>query len=358
MNKLFLISFFTFIYFFGRSQENNLPLNFFSNKDYVIEDTLKYTYSMILDDLTYLYANYTDWVHPVEVGKSEFGLELATIRIGYEKPKKSCVFIVGNIHAREDYSSKLVMKFLNVYLLNITNQDNTYPKAKQFLDSVDIYIMPVANPDGLKIAQLDFLGIEDSFSLYRDKILLIDTYQEWKANGKGIDLNATFNDGNHHLKHGGNFHSIPCSEGYKGLFPAEPKETQAIQNFIFKIKPLITVSFHTKGNVIYWADKGTHKYFKEIDTKINKKVSIASKLALTSISKYPKIYGCGLENYIRSKYHLIASCVELDSPNGGRIQSPDNEFNIRVWNKVFLAPYIYIENAILYKKEISKIAIQ
>ncbi len=312
---------------------------------------------MILEDLTYLYVNFSEWVHPVSVGKSEFGLELATVRLGSEIPKKSAVFLVGNIHAREDFSSKMVMKFFNIYLLNLVNQDYTYPKAKRLLDSVDIYIMPVANPDGLKIAHLDFEGIQDSFDLYKDKILLIDSYQEWKANGKGIDLNATFDDGNHHLKHGKNFHSIPCSEGYKGLLPAEPKETQAIQNFITKTKPLVTVSFHTKGNVLYWADKGTHKRFKEIDTKINKKISVASKFGLTTISKSPIIYGCGLENYIRAKHNRIATCVELDSPKGGRVQSPDNEFNKRIWNKAWMIPYLYIENAVLYKKEILKVGL-
>lgn len=320
---------------------------------YVIEDTSTYTYQMILDDLTYLYANFTELVHPVSIGKSEFGLEIPCIRLGGELPSKNSVLFVGNIHAREDYSSKFVMKFLNIFLLNLVNLDDTYPKSKEILKQVDIYFIPVANPDGLKIAQLDFVGIEDSFNLYKDKILLIETYEEWKANGKGIDLNASFDDGNHHLKKGKTFHSVPCSEGFKGEFPAEPKETQVIQSFLQQTKPLITASFHTKGNVIYWADKGTHKKFKGIDKTINKKVCEASKFLATEVSKSPIIYGCGMENYIRSKLNRIASCVELSLPEKQRKQFPDSDFNEQVWEKAWQIPYIYLENALIYKGELS-----
>ena len=323
---------------------------------YVVEDSMKYTYSMIVDDLTYLYANFSSWVHPVSVGKSEFGLEMSTVRIGHKQPKKKSVFLVGNIHAREDYSSKLLMKFLNVFLLNLEQKDDTYPNALKILDSIDIYVMPVANPDGLKIAHLDFEGIEDSFNLYKDSIVLRESYEVWKANGKGIDLNATFDDGNHRVKRADNYSPVPCSEGYKGKYPAEPVETQALQQFIAKIKPLMTVSFHTKGNILYWADKKTHAYFKDIDTKINREVAKQSGFGMTKISRNPAIYGCGLENYVRAKYKLLGTCVELSRPIYDRKQFPDEDFNSEVWEKAWSIPYIYLEQTIKYNREISKIA--
>jgi g-D-glutamyl-meso-diaminopimelate peptidase len=341
---IFILTFYTY------SQEKSWE----NNKHYVVEDTVKYTYSMILDDLTYLYANFTNFVHPVSLGKSEFGLEISAIRLGNEVKKKNSVLFVGNIHAREDYSSKFVMKFLNIFLLNLIGEDQTYPNAKKILDSLDIYFIPVANPDGLKIAHLDFVEIKDSFAIYRDSILLIETFEEWKANGKGIDLNASFDDGNHHLKKGKTFHSVPCSEGFKGKFPAEPKETQALQEFLIKTKPLITASFHTKGNVIYWADKGSHKKFKGIDKIINDKICKSSGFTAITISKSPIIYGCGMENYIRAKLNRIASCVELSSPENNRKQFPDSDFNLQVWNKAWNIPYEYLENAILYKDVILK----
>ncbi|MFN5417643.1 MAG: M14 family zinc carboxypeptidase [Flavobacteriia bacterium] len=346
MNKLLFA--FLFLISFNSFSQNTWR----ESQYYVVDDTSKYTYSMITDDLMYLYANFTKWVHPVTVGKSEFGLELSTVRIGSEVPKKNSVFLVGNIHAREDYSSKMVMKFLNIFLLNLEKKDFTYPNALKILDSIDIYIMPVANPDGLKIAQEDFEGIQDSFALYRDDILVMETFAEWKANGKGIDLNASFDDGNHHLKRADNHSACHCSEGYKGKCPAEPLETQNLQKFIDQTKPLITVSFHTKGNVLYWADKKTHLQFKNIDTKINKEVSLKSGFTLGTIGKNPKTFSCGLENYVRVKHKRLGTCVELSRGIYGKKQFPDNQFNDEVWNTAWQIPYIYLENAVKYKTEI------
>src|SRR5262249_48802461 len=153
--------------------------------------------------------------------------------------------------------------------------------------------------DGLKIAHEDWIGIKDSFDLLKDDILLEDKYTEWKANGRGIDLNTTFDDGNFLVKKGGSFHECPASEGYKGTVPAQPIETQHLQRFVQLHRPLITASFHTKGNILFWADAKTHPVFRNVDTEITKKAAAVSGFQVASIAKNPADYGCGLENYVR-----------------------------------------------------------
>lgn len=320
--------------------------------DYKVEDTVKYTYGMISDDLHYFAKKYPEIVHPVTLGFSEFGLEMRTVRVGKGVPKARCVYLVGNIHAREDYSSKLLMKFLNVYLLSIEGKSNLYPKAAAWLDSIDIYITPVANPDGLKIAHEDWSGIERQFSVVKDSIFVEDSYREWKANGMGIDINTTFDDGNFAVKRGGAFHPKPASEGYKGLYAAQPKETQALQIFVQRYRPLVVASFHTKGNIFFWADAKTHPIYKGIDDIIVKKAAAASGFRVSSIAKNPADYGCGLENYVRAKLGTIGTCVELSRGDKTRFQHPDNKFNEEVWVKAWKLPYLYIENALLYADQI------
>ena len=319
---------------------------------YVIEDTAKYTYEMISADLHYFIKKYPEIVHPVTLGFSEFGLEMRTVRIGKGVPKAHCVYFVGNIHAREDYSSKLLMKFMNVYLLSIEGKSTTYPKAAAWLDSIDIYITPVANPDGLKIAHEDWAGIERQFSVVKDSIFVEDTYREWKANGMGIDINTTFDDGNFAVKKGGAFHPKPASEGYKGSYPAQPKETQALQLFVQRYRPLVVASFHTKGNIFFWADAKTHPLYKGIDAIIVQKAAEASGFRVSSIAKNPADYGCGLENYVRARIGTIGTCVELSRGDKTRFQHPDNKFNEEVWVKAWKLPYLYIENALLYGEQI------
>ncbi len=220
--------------------------------EYVVEDSLMYTYRMIAEDLVYFQNHWSTFVSTEIIGQSEYGLPLSVIRIGKGAPKKEAVFYVGNIHAREDFSSKMVMKFANLFLLSLEGKSRAYPKADSLLEFMDLYLLPIANPDGLKIAQGDSSLIKEQLVTWMDSIYCTNTTELWKANGMGIDLNCSFNDGNWEVKHSGNFQECRASEGFKGVFPAEPKETQAIQQFVQRIRPLVTLSFHTKGNNFYW----------------------------------------------------------------------------------------------------------
>jgi g-D-glutamyl-meso-diaminopimelate peptidase len=324
---------------------------------YLIEDNEKYTYSMIMSDLDSLHKLFPERTHLFSIGNSEFGLPINVMRIGNKEPKKRALLFVGNVHAREDYSSKFVMKFLNLYLLSFTKDSVIYDRATEYLKEVDLYFMPVANPDGLKIAHEDWEKIEHKLQEI-SQIKRMETYAEWKANGKGIDLNDSFDDGTHALNYSYNYSSVPCSEGYKGKNPAEPVETQHIQKFIEEIKPLMTLSFHTKGDLIYWADSRTHHYFNGIDSLINQEALKVSNFTYVPVSPNPSTYGGGLENYVRYKHGLLGSCVELSSGDSARKQFPDNEFNKRVWKKAWKIPVVCIEKVIEHAEEIERISNQ
>jgi g-D-glutamyl-meso-diaminopimelate peptidase len=331
--------------------------NFAQKTCYLIEDNDKYTYEMIVKDLDSLHKLFPERTHRFSIGNSEFGLPIPVLRIGQKSPKKRCVLFVGNVHAREDYSSKFVMKFLNLYLLSFTKDSIVYPKAIDYLKDIDLYFMPVANPDGLKIAHEDWENIE-KFLPEIKQIKRMETFAEWKANGKGIDLNDSFDDGTHSLNYSYNYSPIPCSEGYKGKFAAEPIETQHIQKFVASIKPLVTLSFHTKGDLIYWADSRTHHYFEGLDSIFNHAALKVSNFSYVPVSPNPSTFGGGLENYMRHQFGLIGSCVELSSGDSERKQFPDNEFNKRVWKKAWRIPIVYIENAIQYAEKIEAISLK
>ena len=168
-----------------------LNISVFAQKGYYIEDDLKYTYSAILEDINKISVEFQPFVTVDTIGYSEFNLPIITLKIssGNSTLKKS-IWLVGNIHAREDYSSKFVMKFANVFLLSLCGLDNTYTNASTLLETYDIYVSPVVNPDGLKIAHQDWTGIEQ----FKDSVLnikCVDGLVAWKANGKGIDFDRT-----------------------------------------------------------------------------------------------------------------------------------------------------------------------
>ena len=324
--------------------------NLFSQPSYIVEDNEKYRFSMICEDLKQLQINHAAFTKLDTIGFSEFGLPLICLKISDESPfKKYPIFIAGNIHAREDYSSKFVMKFANLFLLSLENQDSTYKSANELLKTFDFYLLPVANPDGLKIAHEDWEGIEK----FKENVLqlkLVGKLGDWKANGLGVDLNSNFDDGNHLYKCSSISQEVAASEGYKGCFPAEAKETIALQNFANELNPILTLSFHTKGNVLFWGDCDTYEKYNGIDWKISSKVAQKTELKMMDLSYNPISYGCGLENYIRAKLGMLAVCVELSPMNSKREQHPDDQFNKLVWANVEQLPIIYLEELLKTKE--------
>lgn len=323
--------------------------------EYVVEDSVMYTVEMIQEDLHFFESNWPQYVEVFAIGTSEFGLPITACKIQKDTTQKPAILMVGNIHAREDFSSKMVMKFTNVFLLALDGKSQLYPNASNLLDSVNIFIVPVANPDGLKIAHEDFTGIADSVRFWMDSIYSVESLKEWKANGKGVDLNCSFDDGNWNIKKGGSFQECMASEGYKGAYPAEPLETQSLQNFVQTIRPITTLSFHTKGNVLFWADVKTHAWFEGMDTKMAEDVEAQTMFRAAAIAKYGSEYGCGLENYVRSKLGSIGVCIELATGKGGRVQHPDNEFNDEVWLVAWKIPYLYLSNTVLYHERLKQL---
>ncbi len=310
----------------------------------LIEDSAVYKVSMIYEDVVQLMYGHEDVLSVQILGFSEFGQAIPLLKLENKdvQSTKKPILLVANLHAREFYSSKFLMKFTNQFLLSLKNERCLYKNASKYLEEYIFYIVPLANPDGLKIAQQDWKGIEG----HRDeisKIKRIGPYSDWKANGKGIDLNNNFDDGNFHLKHGRLFEEKPASQGHKGSFPGEAIEAKLIQNLVDSIHPLITLSFHTKGDVLFWADRGTHHKFKGLDTKLNKKVATECGLIMARVSQKPKDYAAGLENYVRAKTGTIGVCVELSKPNNKEAQHPPSMFLELVWKKCKNLPFIYLD---------------
>ncbi len=313
------------------------------NRKLTIQDSARYSVSMIYESVVDMIYLYEDFLEVSVLGYSEFGQAIPILKITDTSSKaKMPILLVGNLHAREFFSSKFVLKFCNEFLFSLANSNGVYPSANKILETYDLYLIPLANPDGLKIAQEDWSGIE----IYKkevDSIKRIGPYSDWKANGIGIDLNNNFDDGNFEVKHGHLFEETPASQGHKGDYPCQANEVRILQDFVDSIVPLLTLSFHTKGDVLFWADKGTHAQFEGLDTKLNTRIANKCGFKMAKVSRNPREYGAGLENYIRAKTRRIGVCVELSPPNDLVAQHPSHMFKTLVWDKCRDMPILYLE---------------
>ena len=113
------------------------------------------------------------------------------------------------------------------------------------------WIVPLVNPDG---AELSEKGLQSIASEARRRELVrinfgSEDFSLWKANAQGVDLNVNFparwgtGEGNV---------TAPAPHGCIGCRPLSAPESRALAGFTLEVNPSYTVSWHTKGEVIYW----------------------------------------------------------------------------------------------------------
>ena len=166
------------------------------------------------------------------IGKSVFGRDIYAVKIGEGKPVGIAQYA---LHGREYITAKLAL-FHYFYGLE--------------KGTGSIWLVPLTNPDGALLSQTGLASVEDiTARSYLPQINGGEDFSLWKANGRGVDLNVNFDA---RWGKGAKNTRTVGSENYIGEKPFSEPETQALKAFTQKIKPAYTVSYHTKGEEIYW----------------------------------------------------------------------------------------------------------
>lgn len=133
------------------------------------------------------------------------------------KPK---LFVTAAIHAREYAPAELVMRFGE----HLVHTYGTDADATWLLDHHEIHLMPQANPDGRKEAEVGLLWRKNTNEAYCGAA----------SRDRGADLNRNFA---FQWGQWSGSSDDPCAETYRGPSPASEPETQAIQGYLRAIFP-------------------------------------------------------------------------------------------------------------------------
>lgn len=169
------------------------------------------------------------------VGYSTLGQPIYGVHLGNYDGKQ--ILIEGGIHAREYPASLVVIKMIE-YM------------ATQDLNG-GVYAIPLSNPDGARLV-LDGLDWIECQKL-KDYILHINDgsydFSQWKASITAVDLNVNFD-----ALWGQGAQNIfcPAPGNFVGYYPESEREVRALIDFTYQVKPDLTLSFHTRGDVIYY----------------------------------------------------------------------------------------------------------
>ncbi len=165
------------------------------------------------------------------IGKSVCGRNIYAVKIGYGRPTGIAQYA---IHGREYITARLAEAHAAVGVC-----------------AGSCWIIPLSNPDGALLSQCGLSSVDDKKR--RGHLLRLNGENEdfslWKANARGVDLNVNFAAA---WGKGKNNVRAPGAENYVGERPFSEPETLALKKFTQEICPDYTLSYHTKGEEIYW----------------------------------------------------------------------------------------------------------
>ncbi|MBF1250392.1 MAG: peptidase [Lachnospiraceae bacterium] len=299
--------------------------------DYLCFQSQTYTYGEFQKDIDSLQKSLKTAVRVDELGQTVDGNKLYDIRVGNPNAKHH-LLVFGGIHAREYMTSQLVMRQL-VQLLSDQGASATFEgvELSKLLETTEVHIIPMANPDGISISQSGLGGVHSeavkkqiSQIAKADKKKLSASYlQQWKSNANGVDLNRNFDalweNYQDHLGH-------RSADHYKGTAPESEIESKALADLTRKVKFDATISYHTQGQVIYWnfGQKGALK-----DMTLNFANKARQRTGYRIDGNFQSLDTAGYKDWAIMKMGIPSLTIEVGS--GGNPVSPSQME--AVWNQ-------------------------
>lgn len=277
-----------------------------------------------------------DGLEIFNAGKSVLGKNILATHVGDYSGVQ--ILIQGGIHAREYITSLLLVEQARNLFLN--NE----------IKNGGIYFIFLTNPDG---AELVLDGIESvPCNITKDYLTLANKnssdFSLYKANIKLVDLNTNFDadwgQGAQNLR-------CPNTENFIGFYPESEREVRSLIDFTLQVKPLLTISYHTKGNVIYYGFNG------ESQQNIDRDLAIGN--SFSELTGYPLIFTenstGGYKDWCIQKLTIPSYTFEVGDESIPHPIGPENLPEIYARNKNI--PLLALNKAIEYQKEIDFISI-
>lgn len=265
------------------------------------------------------------------VGKSVLGKNILATHIGsYDGVQ---IIIQGGIHAREYISTLLMI------------EQARYLYATDSIKTGGIYFIFLTNPDG---AQIVLDGINSvPCDITKQYLTLANNgfdFSQYKANINLVDLNTNFD-----ADWGSGSQNVLCpnTQNFIGFYPESEREVQNLINFTNQIKPSLTISYHSKGEVIYYGFTG------ESEQDVERDRSIGQQLAdLTGYNlEFTELSSGGYKDWCIQKLKIPAYTIEIGDVN---IPHPiGEEFLPEIFEQNKDVPLLALNLAIEYQNQIN-----
>lgn len=263
-------------------------------------------------------------------GKSVLGKNILATHVGsYDGVQ---ILIQGGIHAREYISSLLMI------------EQARFLHTTESVQNGGIYFIFLTNPDGAEIV-LD--GIDSvPCDITKQYLTLANNgfdFSKYKANINLVDLNTNFDadwgEGAQNVR-------CPATENFIGFHPNSEREVQSLIDFTLKTKPSLTISYHSKGEVIFYGFTG------QSEQNIMRDKQIGEQLSATT--GYPLIFTenstGGYKDWCIRTLQIPSYTIEVGDEN---LEHPIGEENLpEIFEQNKDVPLVALNEAIKYQNQI------
>ncbi|MGI5883417.1 MAG: M14 family zinc carboxypeptidase [Candidatus Spyradocola sp.] len=211
----------------------------------VSRDAQTYSPARMEAELSALQARHPEEARLFTYDSSALGQPLYAMEIG--NPEASTrVLVQAGMHGREWINVQILLAQIEDYL----GEDMYDP----LLERASFLFVPMTNPDGVRIAQEGAAWIENPADRALVERLIVQSgrsHRLWKANGRGVDLNRNFDA---HWEDQRVIEGVeaPAYAHYPGPAPESEPETQALLALTEAYAPTLTLSYHSRGEILYW----------------------------------------------------------------------------------------------------------
>ncbi len=219
-----------------------------------VPDDVPMTYTLLRLSLQGLAGRYP-FLTVNDIGETFYGRKIPQIAVGIG-PRR--ILYNAAHHANEWITTPLLLRFLEQYARAISENGTIFGfRAQALYQRATLHLVPMVNPDGVELVTG---GLEPTDPGYAEAAALAQGYPAipfpdgWKANLRGVDLNLNYParwERAREIKFAQGF-TRPGPRDYVGGAPLDQPESEAMARLTELIRPDLTLSYHTQGNVIYW----------------------------------------------------------------------------------------------------------
>ncbi|MCS6955827.1 MAG: M14 family metallopeptidase [Candidatus Calescibacterium sp.] len=229
-------------------------------------------YERIIESMKELQAKYPDRVFLQTIGKTFEGRDIVVIKVSKKndcRQDKKSLLITGLHHAREWATGEAALNLVEKLLANYDTDEN----VKNLLDNIDIYVIPVVNPDGYEYSLKQSRWWRKNRKVFNDSVG-VDLNRNYYTE-KNPELYRTKGDRPDSIFDDYGASDRPYSDTYRGPYGASEEEIKAIQDFVNSNNINTVIDLHSYGNMILFpwgiTDKPTiwENIYKEVGNEMN-----------------------------------------------------------------------------------------